>query len=206
MPDSGAAVVSVRVFDVWAFDGVVCANAISLLETNIGNPDSLNMLNLRKDIALLQKLRNLTFWKSPAWNVFGIVLISLAAGSLVTAALVMNSSARADANRVFELRIYHTVPGKLQIMESRFRDTTSKLLTKHNLNVLGYWTVEETPDSGGTFVFLLAHASREEAKKNWEAMQTDPEFQAVRKLEQSEKTLEKAEITFMRPTDFSAMK
>lgn len=37
-------------------------------------------------------------------------------------------SVNADRNRVYELRIYHAVPGKLQVMESRFREKTSKIL------------------------------------------------------------------------------
>jgi hypothetical protein len=34
----------------------------------------------------------------------------------------------------------------------------------------------------------------------------DPEFQEIEKAEQTEKTLEKAELIYMRPTDFSSMK
>ena len=34
----------------------------------------------------------------------------------------------------------------------------------------------------------------------------DPEFQAVMKAEQAEKTLEKADVIFLCPTDFSALK
>jgi hypothetical protein len=44
---------------------------------------------------------------------------------------------RADSDRVFELRIYHTVPGKEPALEARFRDTTSKLLAKHDLKGCG---------------------------------------------------------------------
>lgn len=139
------------------------------------------------------------FWKPAISAVCGVVLLSFFAAARL-------DSARADGNRVFELRVYHAIPGKLQVMESRFRDTTSKLLAKHNLNVLGYWTTEEIPGSGGTFVFLLAHESQEEAKKNWDAMRMDPEFQAVMKAEQAEKTLEKADVIMMHPADFSRMK
>jgi hypothetical protein len=53
---------------------------------------------------------------------------------------------------------------------------------------------------------MLAHQSREDAKKNWEAVRSDPEFQEIEKAEQTEKTLEKAELIYMRPTDFSPMK
>lgn len=144
-------------------------------------------------------------WKSQRWTVCGIALVSFAAGSLMTMHLTHVSQVRANSNRVFELRVYHTLPDKLPVMESRFRNITSKLLAKHDLNVLGYWTSEDAaPDS--TFIFLLAHQSREQAKKNWGAMGTDPEFQQVVKAEQAEKTLERADVIFMQPTDFSPMK
>jgi hypothetical protein len=45
---------------------------------------------------------------------------------------------RADSNRAFELRIYHAVPGKVPALETRFRDTASKLLAKHGLKAVGY--------------------------------------------------------------------
>ena len=70
-----------------------------------------------------------------------MALLSFTAGSLITARLVHIDHVRADSNRVFELRIYHTVPGKLPALESRFRDIYSKLLAKHDLQV-GYWVPE----------------------------------------------------------------
>ena len=148
----------------------------------------------------------LNCWESKGWTVLGIALVSFAAGSLVTARLSHVSQVRADSDRVFELRIYHTVPGKEPALESRFRDTTSKLLAKHDLNVVGYWVPEEAPAWGNTFIFMVAHASREEAKKNWAAVAADPGFQEVIKSEQSDKTVEKVDVTYMRPTDFSPMK
>jgi hypothetical protein len=126
------------------------------------------------------------------------------AGSLIMDRPTLVNTVRADSNKVFELRIYHAVPGKLPVMESRFRDKTSRILARHNLNVVGYWVTEDAPDD--SFVFLFAHQSREEAKRNWDAFRIDPEFQEIVKSEQAEKTLEKAEIIWLRPTDFSPMK
>jgi hypothetical protein len=83
---------------------------------------------------------------------------------------------RADNNRVFELRVYHAVPAKLPALESRFRDTVSKLLAKHDLKAVGYWVPEDAPASDDTFIYILAHPSREEGKKNWDAMFADPAF------------------------------
>jgi len=143
-------------------------------------------------------------WKLKRWTGCAIAALSFAAGSLVTSRLSHIQQASADGNRIFELRIYHAVSGKLPVMESRFRDKTSKILARHNLHVVGYWVADDTPDN--SFVFLFSHESREEAKKNWEAFRVDPEFQEVAKSEQGEKTLEKADIIWLRPTDFSPMK
>jgi NIPSNAP protein len=143
--------------------------------------------------------------KFKGWTVCGIALLSFAAGSLISVRLAQISQVRADSNRVFELRVYHTVPGKVPALESRFRDSTSKLLAKHDLNVVGYWVPEDAAWDN-TFIFMVAHSSREEAKKNWDAMRADPGFQEMLKSEQTEKTVEKIDSTYMRPTDFSRMK
>jgi hypothetical protein len=140
------------------------------------------------------------------WTVCGIALVSFAAASLITARLSHLNQVRADSNRVFELRVYHAVPGKLPALESRFRDTASKLLAKHDLKAVGYWVPEDAPASDNTFIYILAHPSREEAKKNWDAMFADPAFQEMVKSELADKLVEKVDVTYMRPTDFSAMK
>ena len=145
-------------------------------------------------------------WKSNRWTVFGFGLVCFAAGSLATVRLAHLQQVKADSNRVFELRVYHVVPGKLPALESRFRDTTSKLLAKHDLKVVGDWIPEGAPDWDNTFVDILVHPSREEAKKNWDAMMADPEFQEVIKSEQANKLVEKIDSTYMRATDFSPMR
>jgi hypothetical protein len=146
-------------------------------------------------------------WKSKGWSVCAIVLVSFAAGSLITARLMHLNQVRADSNRVFQLGVYHAVPGRLPALESRFRDTTSKLLAKHDLKAVGYWVTDgDAPALDNTFIYILVHPSREEAKKNWDAFGADPEFQEVIKSEQANKLVEKADLTFMHPTDFSPMK
>jgi len=151
------------------------------------------------------------FWKFKGGkfnrcSVCAIALLSFTAGSLITARLAHLDRVRADSNRVFELRIYHTVPGKLPALDSRFRDIYSKLLAKHDLQVVGYWVPEGAADWDNTFVYLVAHSSREEAKQNWDAMLADPEVQEAIKSEQANKLVEKIDRTYMRSTDFSPMK
>ncbi len=144
--------------------------------------------------------------ESKGWRICAIALLSFAAGSLITAYLTHTKQVMADSNRVFELRIYHAVPGKLPALESRFRETASQLLAKHDLKAVGYWVPEDAAAWDNTFVYILAHPSPEEAKKNWGAMHADPEFQEMVKSEQTNKLVEKIDSTYMRPTDFSPMK
>ena|SRR5579863_393741 len=145
-------------------------------------------------------------WKFKGWAFCGIALVSFAAGSLLTARLARVNPVRADSDRVFELRVYRTVPGKAAALVTRFRETASKLLAKHDLKAVGYWVPEDAPASDSTFIYLLAHPSREEAKKNWDAMRADPGFQEMLKSEEAEKVVEKVDSTYMHATDFSPMK
>ena len=124
----------------------------------------------------------------------------------MTARLMDVDQVRADSNRLFELRVYHAVPGKVPALDSRFRDTTAKLLAKHDLTVVGYWVPEDAPGWDNTFVSLMAYPSREEANKNWSALIADPEFQAVIKSEQANRLVVREDSIYMRPTDFSTMR
>jgi NIPSNAP len=137
-----------------------------------------------------------------------VAMLSFAAGSLITARLAHIDQVRADSNRVFEMHVYHAVPGKLPALESKFRDTTSKLLAKHDLKIVGYWVPEGTPAWDNTFIFIVAHSSREEAKKNWDAMRADPDFQELirENSDPATKFVEKIDVIYMRPTDFSPMR
>ena len=144
--------------------------------------------------------------KSRGCSLCAIALLFFTAGSLMTARLAHMERVKAASDRVFELRVYHTVPGKLPALESRFRDIYSKLLAKHDLQVVGYWVPEGAADWDNTFVYLVAHSNREEAKKNWDAMLADPEVQEAIKSEEANKLVEKIDRMYMRPTDFSPMK
>jgi hypothetical protein len=140
------------------------------------------------------------------YSACGIAALAFAAGSLCTARLTRMEQVRADANRVFELRVYHAVPGKVPALQARFRDTVTKLFAKHDLKPLGFWVPEDAPASDNTFIYIVAHPSRDEAKKHWAEFQADPGFKEMMKSEQTDKLVEKVDSTYMDPTDFSALK
>jgi hypothetical protein len=110
----------------------------------------------------------------------GTALLSFMAGSLFAARLARIQAVRADHNRVFELMIYHTTPGKVPALEGIFRDV-AKLQAKHNLRVVGYWVPNEDPAWENTFVYLVVHPTRKEAEENWRALHADHGFLPYRK-------------------------
>ena len=117
-------------------------------------------------------------------------------------------NARADAkSRVFELRTYTTHEGKLPALQTRFRDHTVAIFKKHGMTSIGYWVPQDAPRSQDTLIYIIAHESREQAKKNWDAFRADPEWQKVQKeSEAAGKIVTKVESVFMDPTDYSAIK
>jgi hypothetical protein len=139
----------------------------------------------------------------------GTALFSFLAGSVFTARLAHPREVKAASNRVFELMIYHTMPGKVPALESIFREV-AKLQSKYNLNVIGYWVPDQDPAWKDTFVYLVVHPSREAAEANSHALHEDPEFLPYRKS--AEPLIEKVngrynvDEVYMRPTDFSAMR
>lgn len=150
--------------------------------------------------------RSLLSWRFTGWIVCGTALVFFAAGSLTTAQLNRSTQVGTDGERVFQLLIYHAVPGKVPDLVARFRDA-SKLLSKHGLNIIGYWVPEKKKAPfDDTFIYLVAHPSPDEAKKRWDAFHADPAFQEYVKSENANKLIEKVDSTFMRPTDFSALK
>jgi hypothetical protein len=159
-------------------------------------------------------------WDFEGGMVCCALLLSFAAGSLIAARLMHVHQVRADSHRVFELMVYHTAPGKVPDLEAIFRDV-SRMQTKYNINVVGYWVpsaegangeraVADDPMWANTFIYVVAHPSFEEAKKNWHALHVDPAFPPYRN--QAAQILEKVngeyrvDEVYMRPTDFSALK
>jgi hypothetical protein len=116
-------------------------------------------------------------------------------------------TARADANRVFELRTYHCYEGKLPNLLARFRDHTTEIFRKHGMTNIGYWVPMDEPASKDTLVYVLAYPDRESAKKSWDAFREDPEWKKVQtESELGGKIVKGVDSVYMTPTDFSKIK
>ena len=109
--------------------------------------------------------------------------------------------------KVFELRTYTAPEGKLAELHKRFRDHTLRIFQKHGMTNVIYLSPTDAPLSQNTLVYLLAHESRDAAKKNWAEFAADPEWKKVAAESQANgRILEKVESVFMTATDYSPMK
>lgn len=110
-----------------------------------------------------------------------------------------------DAGKVYELRIYTAAEGKLDALNSRFRDHTGRIFKKHGMRSVGYWVPSDEPKSTNTLVYVLAHDSRDAAKASWQAFGSDPEWKKVAEESQKDGRLlsKRPESTYMVLTDFS---
>lgn len=140
------------------------------------------------------------------WTCMAIAIGAFIGGFAVRGVLP-DPVAHAQSTRVFELRTYTAAPGKLDALNQRFRDHTVALFTKHGMTNVGYWMPQDDPLKGTTLVYVLAHQSREAAKKSWAAFRSDPDWIKARDASQKDGSLTtKVESVFMDPTDYSPMK
>ena len=143
-------------------------------------------------------------------SVLIVAATAFVAGLVVHAVFVPAPAVAAQtANRVFELRTYVAPEGKLGELNARFRDHTLGLFKKHGITNVGYFTPQDAPTSQNTLIYLIAHQSREAAKKSWAAFQADPDWQKARAASQVNGSLTvQGGVTsvFLNPTDYSPMK
>jgi hypothetical protein len=138
---------------------------------------------------------------------YAMAAFAFGAGALLTARFLKTEKVQAQNSRVFELRVYHCLPGRLPALQSRFRDHTIRIFTKHHMTSVGYWTPQDASTKDNTLIYVLAHDSRESARKNWAEFVADPEWKQVAKDSEADgKIVEKIDSTFMDPTDYSPMK
>lgn len=111
---------------------------------------------------------------------------------------------KAQQAKVYELRTYTTLPGRLDALNARFRDHTLKLFEKHGMTNVVYGVPMERDDQ---LVYLLAHDSRDAAKASFAAFGKDPDWIAARTASEADgKIVAKVESVFLTPTDYSPMK
>lgn len=140
--------------------------------------------------------------KQTAVIIAGMALLVLAGH----AALAQKEKPKVD-ERIFELRIYHAAPGKMQALHERFRNVTSKLFVKHGMTIIGYWSPTDEKEAEKKMYYVLAYPSKAAADKAWAAFRADPDWIKAKAASEVNGTLvDKVESIYMNPTDYSPLK
>jgi hypothetical protein len=109
--------------------------------------------------------------------------------------------------RLFELRIYHAAPGKLDDLHARFRDHTMNLFSKHCLTNFAYWVPMEKRDGAGeTLVYIVVHKNKAAAEESWKAFRTDADWLKAKGASEVNGPLtvkDGVKSVYMIPTDYS---
>jgi hypothetical protein len=134
--------------------------------------------------------------------------LMLVVGLVLGASLQWSRAAGAEpAARVFEIRTYHTLPGRLEALQKRFREHTLTMFEKHDMTNVGYWVPQDSPAKETTLIYVISHASREAAKANWAAFVADPEWKKIAADSQVDgKIIDRIESVYMDATDYSPIK
>jgi hypothetical protein len=104
--------------------------------------------------------------------------------------------------RCYEVRVYHSPPGKLDALHARFRNHTMKLFEKHGMTNVAYWVPIENKDQ--KLIYILSYPSREAREASWKGFMADPEWQKVWKESEKDGTLvAKIESYLMTAVDYS---
>jgi hypothetical protein len=105
-------------------------------------------------------------------------------------------------DKYYEMRIYYAAAGKLDALQSRFRNHTTKIFEKNGMTNVGYWIPVE--NTNNTLVYILAYPSKESRDKAWKAFGSDPEWKKIQsESEANGKLVDSVKSIFMKATDYS---
>lgn len=107
---------------------------------------------------------------------------------------------------LYELRVYHCVPGRLPDLLKRFETITTRIWQRHGIEQAGFWTVA-IGDSNQTLYYFLKWESLADREKKWAAFQADPEWISARaETEKNGAIVARVENQILQPTSFSSVK
>lgn len=104
--------------------------------------------------------------------------------------------------RLYELRVYHAEPGKLDDLLTRFRDHTVGLFKKAGITNVGYWVPVDNKDK--LLIYLLSYPDRVSRDASWEKFLADADWKKAYAASRKDGPLvAKIDQLFLTPTDYS---
>jgi NIPSNAP len=106
---------------------------------------------------------------------------------------------------IYELRVYHCIPGRLPDLLKRFDTVTLKLWQRHGIEQAGFWTVA-IGSSNQDLYYLLKWRSLEERQGKFAAFLADPQWISARaESEKAGPIVASITNTILQPTRFSSV-
>ena len=124
---------------------------------------------------------------------------------LTLSALALTATAPEPAadGPVTEMRVYYAAPGKLDALNARFRDHTTKLFEKHGLKNVGYF-VPAGENKDRKLVYFISAPSRKARDESFKNFLADPDWKkAAAESEKDGRLVDKIESVFLTATDYS---
>ena len=107
---------------------------------------------------------------------------------------------------IYEMRVYHCLPGRLPALLKRFDTVTLKLWEKHGIRQAGFFTTL-IGSSNQELTYFLAWESLAEREKKWAVFMADPDWIDARaKSEADGQIIANIVSQFLTPTAFSSVK
>jgi len=107
---------------------------------------------------------------------------------------------------IYELRVYHCVPGRLPDLIKRFDTLTLPLWQKHGIQQAGFWTTLIGP-SNQDLTYMLKWESLDDRATRFAGFAADPEWVAGRaETEKNGQIVASITNTILQPTTFSSVK
>lgn len=105
---------------------------------------------------------------------------------------------------VYEFRIYHIYPNRMDAIHKRFSNHTIGLFAKHGIKTVDFW---EDAEGNNKIYYILEHSDMEARNRNFEAFKNDPEWNEVKRLSELDgQIVEKIESYFMNRVPYSPVK
>jgi hypothetical protein len=140
-------------------------------------------------------------------STFASLLILSAFAILPTGSARADDAPKAKADKIYELRVYHCAPGRLDALHARFRDCTCKLFQKHGIELVGFWTPTDGEEAKATLYYIVAFPSVEAQKKAWQEFKADPDWiKAKAESEKDGPIVTKVDSKNMKAVDYSPIR
>lgn len=107
---------------------------------------------------------------------------------------------------IYELRVYHAMPGRMPDLLKRFETIKLGIWERHGIRQAGFWNVL-VGESNHDLYYLLAWESLAEREEKWGAFMVDPEWLEKRaETEKDGALISGFSNSFLTPTSFSSVK